>query len=591
MSRAGMTGGKRLLLVMGVLAGCSGATGAAVGSFGPPSDDGGVPFVGFAEGGLSPSLSLDGGGGALQTVQPIQPSGPVTDFPTPVLDGTAPTNSATLFGPTTQGATSGGPCLVEPENNALYPQNWLRPRFRWTAANGENLFELRLHVANQLSDLVVYTTNMSWTMPKTMWDALRAHSPTEAMTITVRGGSQAGGALQGEALGSQTPMGIAPVQATGAIVYWTTNDVATGGSVLKGFSPGDETVETVLTPAQYTQGQQTTSQCIGCHASTPDGEFAAFTTTTTSQAQWNGGVALIDQEAGTVGAAPTFMSMAGAEALARWNVGGITFSPAHWATGDHRAIVSYDNDNNTSDIVLSWVDLEATTPSTASGTLARNGDSQLAGAPAWSHDGNTVAYVSTNRVCTGRLGNCTPNYDIPSDQGSLADIYTVPYAAGAGGTATGLKGASDPTLQEYYPAFSPDDQLIAFNRIADNLNLYNQPAAELFVISADGGTASRLSANDPPQCTGQTSPGLNNVWPKWGPAALVANGNTFYWLIFSSKRYDGQTEQLYMSTVVQQADGTLQTYGAVYLWNQPPTENNHTPAWDKFKVAPQPPPQ
>jgi hypothetical protein len=46
-----------------------------------------------------------------------------------------------------------------------------------------------------------------------------------------------------------------------------------------------------------------------------------------------------------------------------------------------------------------------------------------------------------------------------------------------------------------------------------------------------------------------------------------------------------------MATVVQQTDGSLQTYGAVYLWNQPPAENNHTPAWDKFKVAPQPPPQ
>jgi hypothetical protein len=588
MYRARMMSGRGLLAVGFLLAGCSQETGAAVGSFGVVSGDGGAPpFKGFSDGGLGGSLSLEGG----VVVQPIQPSGPVTDFPSPILDGAVPANSAVLFGAPTQGTASGGPCLVEPENNILYPQNWLRPRFRWTAANGENLFELRLHVANQINDLVVYTANMSWTMPRAMWDALRAHSPTEAMAITVRGGVQGGGALQGEALGTQTSMGIAPVQATGAIVYWTTNDVATGGSVLKGFSPGDETVGAVLTPTQYTQGQQTTSQCIGCHTSTPDGEFAAFTTTTTSQAEWNGGVALIDQEAGTVGAAPTFMSPAGASALARWNVGGIIFSPAHWQTGDRRAIVSFDNDNTTSNIVLSWVDLEATTPTTSSGTLSRIGDSRLAGAPAWSHDGKTVAYVSTNRVCTGRLGNCTPNYNMPPDPGSVADIYTVPYAGGAGGAATGLSGASDPTLQEYYPAFSPDDQWIAFNRIASDLNLYNQPAAELFVISANGGTATRLSANDPPQCAGETSPGINNVWPKWGPAALVADGSTFYWMIFSSKRYDRTTEQLYMTAVVQQSDGSLKTYGAVYLWNQPATENNHTPAWDKFKVPPLPIPQ
>jgi hypothetical protein len=410
------------------------------------------------------------------------------------------------------------------------------------------------------------------------------------VTINVRSGTQNGSSLTGEASGAQVPMGIAPVQATGAIVYWTTNDVMTGGSVLKGFSPGDETVGPVLTPAQYSQGQQTQSQCVGCHASTPDGEFAAFTSTSNSQ-QWIGGVALIDQKAGTVGTAPPFMNTPGAQALGRWNAGGVTFSPAHWAPGDRRAVMSYDNNNSLSNIVLSWVDLEATTPATAMGTIARNGDSQLAGAPSWSHDGSTIAYVSTNRVCTGRLGNCTPNYNSPPDPGSRADIYTVPYASGAGGTATGLPGASDPSLQEYYPAFSPDDKWIVFNRIANDLNLYNQPAAELFVISAKGAAATRLAANDPPQCTGETSPGLNNVWPKWGPAALAADGNTYYWMIFSSKRFDMKTEQLYMTSLVQKSDGSLETHGAVYLWNQPPTENNHTPAWDKFKVPPLPPPQ
>ena len=25
---------------------------------------------------------------------------------------------------------------------------------------------------------------------------------------------------------------------------------------------------------------------------------------------------------------------------------------------------------------------------------------------------------------------------------------------------------------------------------------------------------------------------------------------------------------------------------ALYLWNQPPTESNHTPSWDNFKIPP-----
>jgi hypothetical protein len=44
--------------------------------------------------------------------------------------------------------------------------------------------------------------------------------------------------------------------------------------------------------------------------------------------------------------------------------------------------------------------------------------------------------------------------------------------------------------------------------------------------------------------------------------------------------------QLYITVVV---DGTtVTTHGALYLWNQPSTENNHTPAWDYFMIPPPP---
>jgi hypothetical protein len=254
--------------------------------------------------------------------------------------------------------------------------------------------------------------------------------------------------------------------------------------------------------------------------------------------------------------------------------------------GDRRGIVSFDNDNSTSNIVLAWFDVEATSAATASGTLARTDDSQLAGAPAWSHDGKTIAYVSTNRVCTGRLGNCTPQYNVPADPGSRADLYEIPYAGGAGGSATPVQGASDPTLQEWYPSFSPDDRWVVFNRAPNDANLYDQPAAEIFVVPASGGTPTRLAANDPPACSGQTSPGLTNSWGKWGPAALQAGGSTYYWVVFSSKRAPSGIPQLYITSLVQAADGTLATHGAIYLWNQPPAEANHTPAWDTFKVPP-----
>jgi Tol biopolymer transport system component len=206
-------------------------------------------------------------------------------------------------------------------------------------------------------------------------------------------------------------------------------------------------------------------------------------------------------------------------------------------------------------------------------------------APSWSHDGNTVAYVSTDHFCDGRLGaGCDGvTYNAPADPGSTADIYTVPYAGGAGGTAKPVAGASDPTLQEYYPVFAPDDSLLAFCRAPNGVNMYDQLQAEVFVIPAAGGTATRLAANDPPACTGQTSPGITNSWPKWGPVALQADASTYYWLVFSSTRPGNP--QLYITAVVEKG-GKIATYGSIYLWNQPATENNHTPAWDTFKGLP-----
>src|SRR5262249_3852543 len=153
-----------------------------------------------------------------------------------------------------------------------------------------------------------------------------------------------------------------------------------------------------------------------------------------------------------------------------------------------------------------------------------------------------------------------------------------------------IPGASDPDLEEYYPTFSADDKLLAFNSIPKGQNMYNQANAEVYVIPVTGGTATRLDANDPPACAGRKSPGVTNSWPKWSPEASTVGGHTYYWMIFSSTRDKRGNPQLYMSGVVDDGAGHLATHGAVYLWNQPEEENNHTPAWDVFKIPPAPPP-
>jgi hypothetical protein len=166
----------------------------------------------------------------------------------------------------------------------------------------------------------------------------------------------------------------------------------------------------------------------------------------------------------------------------------------------------------------------------------------------------------------------------------------VPYNNRLGGTVTKIEGASDPNLNESYPSFSADDQLIAFmrsNNAADTSPApsYDNPNAEVWVVPSGGGPSVRLAANQPNSCGGGgTSPGVTNSWPKWSPGPVgESSGKRYYWLTFSSRRGPTHLPQIYVAPVVRTETGIL-TYPALYLWNQPANEANHTPAWDQLQI-------
>lgn len=539
-----------------------GGDGNTTSGNGQPSGPGGTGTGGSGGGAGTGGTIFSGSGGSA--------SGPFSDFPAaPIVEASAPADAPTLFAPA--GDPAGGPCLVEPEPSALFPRNWLRPRFRFTPAGNQNLFEIRLHAEDEVNDLVVYTGDPSWTMPKEMWQGLASHIVDKPITMTVRGAHYNGASLDGApATGTSGTFTIAPADAAGAIVYWTTS----GGSSLKGFQVGDESVGSSLTSPQVkmptVSGEKVT--CIGCHTSTPDGSYVGFT----AQAPW--GNVLASVEPMTAGNQPDFVGVGALAVFAQFGELGIhAYSKAHWKSGDRVMVTPFGSYANAK---LAWVDLEsqASGEGAAYGFFERKGDPQGVGAPTWSHDGNTIVYVSTDVELTGRLGD------------GIADLYSVPYNNRQGGDAAPIPGASDSALAEYYPAISPDDKWLAFNRIPMRNTMYDQALAEVFVIPTAGGTPTRLAANDPVACSPKKSPGVTNSWPKWSPEATTVGEKTYYWLIFSSKRGDGGTPQLYVTGVVAKGD-TLETYASIYLWNQPPGENNHTPAWDVFKIPPADPPK
>src|SRR4051812_45458891 len=217
--------------------------GAAFAACSNGSDPDAIPLDG-AVGDTGTTTDADGSI-KLDTDPPVD-TGPIvfSDFPTdPILDGGSLTKAPDF----SAGGTATAPCLSEPELGSIFPRNWLRPRFAWSAPADQDVFELRLHVDNQKTDLVVITTSKTWTMPLTMWTALTTHSTDVAMDLSVRGGKLAGTTVSGISTKTSGPLRISPVEAPGSIVYWTTTTKS-----LKGFKVGEESVIEVLKPAQVT---------------------------------------------------------------------------------------------------------------------------------------------------------------------------------------------------------------------------------------------------------------------------------------------------------------------------------------------------
>ncbi|HVZ88851.1 MAG TPA: hypothetical protein VHG72_17915 [Polyangia bacterium] len=634
-----------MLAAAGLMAtfGCAGVKQHAGGT-------GGGSGAATGSGGGSGNATGSGGG---TVIVPTGCNGQCTDFeptqdnPNPIFDINVPTDVGGMFG----SPSGSGLCMTEPEDGSLFPNNWLPPRIYVPSAPSTGYLKITFHADMESTDLVAYTQGNSWALPKTVWQNLAGHIVEQPITVTVQ---QPNGASM------SVSFQIAPVSAGGSMVFWSADPSQVGkqgvetmvqsavvnDSYLLGFAVGDTSTTKALTIDQVqqevlTNDQHTvrTSRCIGCHTGTPDGNYVSYV----DAWPWPSVFANVEADATLHGQAmpgylgcdilPTPLTnstaacsstMPPTEIQYAWN-GPMTFSPAHWTdpasgTGERIAITSSQMTDFTQPWTtydyepgqLMWLDLNSNastqanglpvpTQGSAYGYLARTGDpNPAAGFPNWSQDGNTIVYVSTQCQNPNAQGNCG------TQDGRLAkgpaDIYQIPYNNKAGGNATPVPGASDSSVDEYYPSLSPDGDYLAFNSIpTGNGQMYANPLSELYFVPFNnqaGTKAVRMAANDPPACTGLKSPGVNNHWPKWSPTVNTAsNGKTYYWIIFSSNRYNptpmtvtnsGSSSVVYVSqlyiTAIVKDEVSIGTYPAIYLYNQPSTRLNTTPAWQDFHI-------
>ncbi|MEI9936872.1 MAG: hypothetical protein WDO69_06590 [Pseudomonadota bacterium] len=532
--------------------------------------------------------------------------GKASDFPEPpILEDGVPADAPELFATATDDLTS-PLCVLEPQLSsgsvpgAMFPSNWLRPRFRVAAADFD-LYQIRLHSAAERDDLVVYTTKKTWYLPKDIWRGqgsnagLGAAAAGSEINVTIR------------ALDTNAPLtaarvsgtfSVAPAVASGSVLFATatTWSATANANQVLGFSVGDEGVEAALTLPQVSwagqltedgaelNGYYDTQKLVGFvdgevrrikrPALTPDGQALAFSD------EYPYALGMSRLTAGPVGSIPSYVGKGALGMLRMPWLGSTALSLAHWAQNDRvlvssygstfksgtartrpwQGLPSYASAGGTDDWVkwhqLVWFDLEASfTVDLVSlddygpPLEARNAAVTAAKGSSWgiiaTGDTNTSHVSPSFNPAGDMLAYVATDYSrngYPDPLATQADIRLVPYNARAGGVSQPLAGASDPNALEYEPTFSPDGKLVAFSRAATDGpdGPDGNRFAEVSVVPASGGDRARLLANDPNACAGDPTPlALLNGSPAWGPNPVHHDGRTYYFMLFTSARRYG----------------------------------------------------
>ena len=138
--------------------------------------------------------------------------------------------------------------------------------------------------------------------------------------------------------------------------------------------------------------------------------------------------------------------------------------------------------------------------------------------------------MNNQRFYSGRI-------DMVSDQGNGtfgAPVTVVDAATGK---------------NRYYPSFSPDSKLLAFNEstcpggtIGIDCNADSDPSATVYVVKPEAGATPVLLAKANARGRLDTTSDLRNSWAKWTPFEFqrtTAPGSRVMWLTFSSSRRYG----------------------------------------------------
>ncbi len=451
-------------------------------------------------------------------------------------NSTAPATSASQFGVPQNAAQA--PTLAYPLDGARVPHNLNRLEVQWTPPTGVDLFEVAFESAT--TEYKVYTNALvphggRVALTPTEWKSIADSNQGQTVSVQVSAVSSSAPGSEGTSTVAKLFVDADDVQ--GGLYYWSPVGAGQTGDVIR-TAFGD--VTNVSTPYYSPSGG---GRCVGCHVLTRDGTRFAIT--------YDGGngpaadLNVADQS----NVLPESMGRA-------WNFA--AFSP------DGNRLVA------TSKGTLSIID---TSGGPANGTVLQvleDGSSgHYASHPDWSPDGSAIVYVN--------VGSPNGNSEWTFQKGSI--VVATDMGAGVFGAAQMLwqsKGENN-----YYPSFSPDGKWILFNR-GDN-SAYNDPTAELYVISADGKVGPIALSN-----ASSGKPNLTNSWPRWSPfVQLEPDGTNLLYFTFSSTRDYGvelvgvSQPQIWMAAFDPQKAAAGLDASSVSFWMpyQDVKSHNHIAQW------------
>ena len=432
------------------------------------------------------------------------------------------------------------PALDYPHDGVTVPRNLNGLAFAWDAPPGANVSRIRLQ--SGITDMRVYTTDELWYSDSDLWATISASNTGGEVDVVVESGMWDGSSLEQVLQGPPLKLTVNRLDARGSVLYWvarTDGSAGAAGDIMR--IPFGSTEAEAFWSFEDAGGE-----CVGCHTLVESENKMIVT-----HAGVNGNFSVID-----IADPEAPELILGVEEERR-----ATF---HAASPDGRHLLAVANG-------------QARLYSLSSGDLLQTIDTEgyQVSHPDWSPDGDDIVLVRVHETYMSDM-----NFE-------GGEIIQMSFDGNGFGPAEVLVPHSS-EFNNYYPAYAPDGNWIAFNRavrteirspdgsIHESSTSYANPSAELWLVGRDGNHLTKL---DNANSVGE----LQNSFPRWGPLP----DDDVLWLAFSTTREyevdpsERNLPQIWLSAIEPEkaVDGMDPSSVAFWLPAQDSQSDNHLAIW------------